>query len=71
MLDKDDYYAYKSTTNHSSGSGGNGSGGGKLIIAIVVIMLIHFIANGASWDAIDTLLGFGLIAYFLAKWLFS
>ena len=51
-----DYHAFKST---SGGNGGNGGSGGNgigcaawIVIAIVVFMLIFFIANGASWEAI-------------------
>ena len=59
-----DYHAFKST---SGGNGGNGGSGGNgigcaawIVIAIVVFMLIFFIANGASWEAIECLLAFGL-----------
>lgn len=72
MPDMDDFHAFKST---GSGSGGNsGSGGGFgcgwIVIIIVVVMLIFFIADGASWDAIDTLLGLGFIAFLFARSLF-
>ena len=74
--DHGEYHAYKSTTDDSKkgGSGGGGSGrgpgtGGWIVIGIVVIMLISFISDGASFDAIETLLGFGIIAYLLVKWL--
>lgn len=73
-----DYHAFKSTSGGNGGGsgsgGGKGSGGGFgcgwVVIVIVVIMLISFIADGASWDAIDTLLGLGLIAFFVARALF-
>ena len=68
MPNMNDYHAFKSTQGPSNGNGG---GGGTVIIIIVAILLIYFLFSGASWDAIDTLLGLGLIAYFIAKWLFS
>ena len=74
-----DYYEYKET----SGGGGNGSGGnhkgggglpdwgcGWIVIIIVAILLISFIFNDASWDAIESLLGFGFLAFLFAKNLF-
>lgn len=73
MPDLNDFHAYKST---SGGSGGTGSSGGGigcaawLVIAIVVFMLIFFIADGASWEAVECLLAFGLIAFLIARWLF-
>jgi len=68
----DDFHAFKSTSG-GSGGGGSGSGGfgcGWVVIVIVVIMLIFFIADGASWDAIDTLLGLGFLAFIFARSLF-
>lgn len=44
-------------------------GWGWGVIVIVVIMLIFFIADGASWDAIETLLGFGLLAFLFFRWI--
>lgn len=72
MPDMNDFHAFKSTSEGSGGgsSGGSGFGCGWVVIVIVVIMLISFIADGASWDAIDTLLGLGLIAFFVARSLF-
>lgn len=66
----DDFHAFKSTSDGSGGSGGGGLGCGWVVIAIVVYMLIFFIADGASWDAIDTLLGLGFLAFLFAKSLF-
>ena len=68
----DDYHAYKST---SSGSGG-GSGGGIGCVAwgviiIFGIFLIYCIANGASWDAIDSALAIGFIAFLIANTVFK
>ena len=68
----DDFHAFKRTSG-GSGGGGSSSGGfgcGWVVIAIVVIMLIFFIADGASWDAIDTLLGLGFLAFLFARSLF-
>ena len=72
MPDMDDFHAFKSTSggSSSSGSGGTGFGCGWVVIVIVVLMLIFFIADGASWDAIDTLLGLGFLAFLFAKSLF-
>ncbi|MGM9591603.1 MAG: hypothetical protein ACI3VK_02665 [Oscillospiraceae bacterium] len=75
MPDINDYYVFKSTSGGSGGGGGGGSGGGGsgcgwIVIVIVVLMLIFFIADGASWDAIDTLLGFGFLAFLCARSLF-
>ncbi|MBR7186349.1 MAG: hypothetical protein IKD43_02540 [Clostridia bacterium] len=69
----DEYNKYKSTTdgsNNDSGSGGGFGGpgcGGWIVIGIVVFFLISFISNGASGEAIETLLALGLIAYWLFK----
>lgn len=72
MPDMDDFHAFKSTGGGSGGNGGSGGGFGCgwVVIIIVVAMLIFFIADGASWDAIDTLLGLGLIAFLFARSLF-
>ena len=69
----DDFHAFKSTSGGSGGGGGSSSGGfgcGWVVIVIVVIMLIFFIADGASWDAIDTLLGLGFLVFLFARSLF-
>ncbi len=72
MPNINDYHAFKNTSGGSGGSGGSGIGcAGWIVIGIVVFMLISFIADGASWEAIETLLAFGLIAFLLARWLFS
>jgi len=75
MPDMNDYHAFKSTSGGNDG--GSGKGGGKwdfgcgwVVIVIVIYMLIHFILNGAGWEAIDCLLGWGLIAFLLARSLF-
>lgn len=72
MPDLNDYHAYKSTSGGSGNSGGGkGFGcGGWAVVVIVVSLLIFFIADGASWDAIDTLLGLGLIAFLVVRSLF-
>ena len=76
MPDMNDFHAFKSTSG-GDGGGSNGGGGGKwdfgcgwVVIVIVVYMLIHFIFSGASFEAIDCLLGWGLIAFLFAKSLF-
>ena len=75
MPDMDDFHAFKSTSGGSDGSsgggGGKGFGCGWVVIVIVVLLLLFFIADGASWDAIDCLLGFGFIAFLIAKTLFK
>ena len=74
MPDLDDFHAYKSTSgggnSSSSGGSGGGFGCGWIVIVIVVLMLIFFIAEGASWDAIDSLLGLGFLAFLFARSLF-
>ena len=77
MPDLNDFHAFNSTSGGSGGgSSGGGSGGGGIgcaawiVIAIAVYMLIFFIADGASWEAIETLLAFAIIAFLLARWLF-
>lgn len=67
------HHAFKSTGGGSGGSsgggGGKGFGCGWIVIVIVIILLISFIADGASWDAIDTLLGLGLLAFLFSRWI--
>ena len=71
MPDLNDFHAFNSTSggdgSQGHGKGGGLGGGGWAVIVIVVAMLIFFIADGASWDAIETLLGLGLIAFLVAK----
>ena len=65
-----DYHAFKSTSGGSGSSGGSGGGSfgcGWVVIVIVVIALIFFISDGASWDAVEGLLTWGLIAFFFAR----
>lgn len=74
MPDLNDFHAYKSTSGGTGGTGGSGGGGigcaAWIVIGIVGFMLIFFLADGASWEAIETLLTFGIIAFLLARWLF-
>ena len=76
MPDLNDFHAFKNTSGDGDGGGsgggkkGGGFGLGWVVIVIVAIMLISFIADGASWDAIDTLLGLGLLAFLFARSLF-
>lgn len=60
-----------STNKYTRNSGGKGYnfGLGWVVIVIVVIMLLFFIADGASWDAIDSLLGLGLLAFLFFRWI--
>jgi len=70
--DMNDYHAYKSTSGEPEGSGGGGGKGfgcGWVVIVIVVLMLLFFIVTGASWDAIDTLLGLGFLAFLFFRWI--
>ena len=77
MPNLNDYHSYKSTSGGSNNGGGSGGGpqgpgcGGWIVIVIVVFMLISFISDGASWEAVETLLAFGFIAFLLARWLFN
>ena len=72
MPDMNDYHSFKSTSgDNNSGSGaGHSFGLGWVVIAIVTVLLLFFIADGASWEAIDCLLGFGLLAFIFARFLF-
>lgn len=75
MPNMDDFHAFKGTSSGAGGTGGSGGGGrgfgcGWVVIVIVVLMLLFFIGNGASWDAIDCLLGFGVLAFLFARSLF-
>lgn len=72
MPDMNDYHAFKSTTG-GSGSGRNNGGGfgcGWIVIVAVVLLLVFFIADGASWEAIDCLLGLGFLAFLFVRSLF-
>jgi len=71
MPDLNDFYAFKSTSNGSGGigSGKQGMGCGWVIIIIVAFMLIYFLAKGADWDAIECLLAWGLIAFFVVRFI--
>ena len=72
--DHNEYHKYVSTTEdnensktstRSSGSGISISTPCWIVIGIVVLFLISFISDGASFEAIEGLLAFGLIAYCL------
>ena len=60
-----------SGNNNKPTNSGNGLrfGWGWGVIVIAVIMLISFISDGASWDAIDTLLGLGFLAFLFFRWI--
>ena len=74
MPDMNDYHAFKSTSggsnNNGGSSGGHGFGLGWVVIVLVAFLLVFFIADGASWEAIDCLLGFGFLAFIFARSLF-
>ena len=57
------------TGSSSSKNSSRGFGCGWIAIVVVVIMLISFIGDGASWVAIDRLLGFGLLAFLFLRWI--
>jgi len=67
----DDYHAFNSTKGDGGSGSGKGGGGingpGWFVIVVVLIMLISFLADGASWDAIDSLLGIGFLVFLFAK----
>jgi len=70
----DDYMDYKVSGSDKGGGGnhkpsGGGFGCGGIVIVIVAIMLLYFIFSGASWDAIDTLLGLGFLAFLFARFI--
>ena len=69
MPDLNDFHAFNSTKGGSGGGSGNGGTGGPTwaVVGITVFMLIYFIASGASWAAIDSLLGLGFIAFLIVK----
>ena len=73
MPNLNDYHAFKSTNGDNEGGSGHNGGGfgcGWVVIVIVLVLLISFIGNGASWEAIDCLLGFGFIAFLIGRSLF-
>jgi len=65
----DDYHAFNSTKGDGGSSKGGGgiNGPGWFVMVVVLLMLISFLANGASWDAIDSLLGIGFLVFLFAK----
>ena len=72
MPNLNDYHAYKSTSGGSGGSGGGRIGcAAWIVIVVVVFLLFFFIAEGASWEAIECLLAFGIIAFMFVRWLFN
>ena len=73
--DPNEFHKFKSTSggsNNGGGSGGKGpSGAGWVVIIIVGYFFLHFLFSGASWEAIETLLALGIIAYLFFNWLFD
>ena len=77
MPDMNDFHAFQSTNgdsndNQSSGNNGcssTGCGCSGLIGAIVVCAFAFFLGNGASWEAIEALLGVGFLAFLVGNYL--
>ena len=73
--DPKEFHKFKSTSgssNNGGGSGGKGpSGAGWVVIIIVGYFFLHFLFSGASWEAIETLLALGIIAYLFFNRLFK
>ena len=65
----DGYMDYEMSNGGSSDGSGKGFGCGWIVIVIVAIMLLYFIFTGASWDAIDSLLGLGFLAFLFLRWI--
>ena len=68
-----EYYKYRNTIddNNSCRNYKGPNGACKIVIFVFIFFLISFIIDGASSDAIDTLLAFGIVAYLFAKWVFD
>lgn len=71
-----EYHKFKSTSGGNGNGSGRGSGEGPsgagwIIIIIVGYFFLHFLFSGASWEAIETLLALGLIAYLFFNWVFK
>ena len=74
MPDLNDFHKYKIVTENSKNTSRGENGGfgcGWSVIVIVAIMLVYFIFSGASWEAIDSLLGLGFLAFVVVRWLFK
>lgn len=74
--DSNEYHKFKSTSGGSGngfgGSSKNGSSGaGWVIIIIVGYFFLNFLFSGASWEAIETLLALGILAYLFFNWVFK
>ena len=75
--DPNEYHKFNSTKGGSNnGSPGKGTGGGPgfggwVVIIVFAYFFLFFIFSGASWEAIETLLAFGIIAFFIARSLFK
>ena len=73
MPDMNDFHAFNSTSGgsigNSGGGGGRGFGCGWIVVVIVVVLMISMLADGTSWDAIDSLLGLGFLAFLFFRWI--
>ena len=73
--DPNEFHKFKSTSGGSNNGGGSGrkgpSGAGWVVIIIVGYFFLHFLFSGASWEAIETLLALGIIAYLFFNWVFK
>ena len=60
----------KDDNNSRSAGDGLDFGAGWVVIVVVAILLISFIIMGTTWDAIDSLLGLGFLAFLFARAVF-
>lgn len=64
MPNLNDYHGFKSTSGGSDNGGSSGGGGSGCGFWVVIgIIVFIFLISGASWEAIETLLALGFIAY--------
>lgn len=71
--DPNEYHKYKNTSsgNNSGGNYQGPNGACKIVIIVFILSFIYFLIEGASSDAIETLIAFGIIAYLFVKWTFD
>ena len=53
------------------GGGGSGCGCSTAVIIIVAILLVCFLFQESSWEAMESLLGLGFIAFLIVRWLYG